>query len=83
LGAFVSDGRGKSQPVSVPSTGSATRLVERRPAERGPGKAPVTEEKRIHLMKLSEALGDYVRVQQVCFGTLVEEGEGRGGECSA
>ena len=37
----------------------------------------------IHLMKLSEALCDYIHVGQVCFPTLVEEGEGRGGECSA
>ena len=37
----------------------------------------------IHLMKLSEALCDYIHVRQVCFRTLVEEGEGRGGECSA
>ena len=34
-------------------------------------------------MKLSEALCDYIHVRQVRFRTLVEEGEDRGGECSA
>ena len=42
-----------------------------------------SKEKRIHLMKLSEALCDYVHVRQVRFRTLVEEGEDGGGECSA
>jgi hypothetical protein len=40
-------------------------------------------EERIHLMKLSEALCDYIHVRQVRFRTLVEEGEDRSGECSA
>jgi len=62
---------------------SATRLVERMSAGRSPSKAPSPEEKRIQLMKLSEALCDYIHVPQVRFRTLVEEGEGRGGECSA
>jgi hypothetical protein len=34
-------------------------------------------------MKLSEALCDYTRVRQVRFRTLVEESDGRGGECPA
>jgi hypothetical protein len=64
------------------STGSATRLVERDAPERSPSKAPSLEEKRIHLMKLSEALCDYIHGRQVRLRTLVEEGEDRGGECS-
>jgi hypothetical protein len=46
-------------------------------------RAPSPAEKRIHLMKLSEALCDYIHVRQIRFRTLVEEGEDRGGECSA
>jgi hypothetical protein len=34
-------------------------------------------------MKLSEALGDYIRFRQVRFRTFVEEGDGRSGERSA
>jgi len=36
----------------------------------------------MHLMKLSEALRDYIHVRQVRFRTLVEEGEDRRGKCS-
>jgi hypothetical protein len=35
------------------------------------------------LLKFSEALCDYIHVRHVRFRTLVEEGEGRGGECTA
>ena len=42
-----------------------------------------SEEKGSALMKLSEALGDYIHFRQVRFSTFVEEGEGRSGECSA
>ena len=50
--------------------------------QRERSKPTVLEEKRIHLLKLSETLCDYIHVRQVRFRSLVEESDDRGGECS-
>jgi hypothetical protein len=38
---------------------------------------------RIHLVKFSEPICNYIRVRQARFHTLVEEAEDRAGKCSA
>ncbi len=47
------------------------------------GKAPSPEEQRIRLLKLIEALCDYIHIRQIRFRTLVQEGDDRGGKRSA
>jgi hypothetical protein len=62
------DGSDESERAVRPAACRSAEHPDRRPW-------PVAAKKeRIHLMKLSEALCDYIHVPQVRFRTLVEEG---------